>query len=120
MAKTLIILVLLFDGTLIQERYDLAREMSDFNINVNCIAPGPIDTDLIKGVTERQIKKIIDRQIITKKFSDSAVADLVEILLVKKSRFADVIFIIIWQLNFDIVCNDINGSSQHNIGKILI
>jgi hypothetical protein len=28
MAKTLIILVLLFDGTLIQERYDLAREMS--------------------------------------------------------------------------------------------
>ena len=27
MAKTLIILVLLFDGTLIQEKYDLAREM---------------------------------------------------------------------------------------------
>ena len=27
MAKTLIILVLLFDGTLIQERYDLTREM---------------------------------------------------------------------------------------------
>ena len=28
MAKTLIILILLFDGTLIQERYNLTREMS--------------------------------------------------------------------------------------------
>ncbi len=27
MAKTLIILVLLFDGTLVQERYELTREM---------------------------------------------------------------------------------------------
>ena len=27
MAKTLIILVLLFDGTLVQERYELGREM---------------------------------------------------------------------------------------------
>ena len=36
MAKTLIILVLLFDGTLIQERYDLAREMSVYE----CLAFG--------------------------------------------------------------------------------
>ena len=35
-AKTLIILVLLFDGTLIQERYDLAREMSVYE----CMAFG--------------------------------------------------------------------------------
>jgi hypothetical protein len=28
MAKTLIILVLLFDGTLVQEKYELGREMS--------------------------------------------------------------------------------------------
>jgi hypothetical protein len=28
MAKTLIILVLLFDGTLVQEKYELTREMS--------------------------------------------------------------------------------------------
>ena len=27
MAKTLIILVLLFDGTLVQEKYELGREM---------------------------------------------------------------------------------------------
>ena len=27
-----------------------AREMSDFDIRVNCIAPGPINTNLIKGI----------------------------------------------------------------------
>ena len=45
-----------------------AREMADFNIRVNCIAPGPIQTDLIKGITENQISKIISQQIIKKQF----------------------------------------------------
>ena len=35
-----------------------AREMADFNVRVNCIAPGPIQTDLLKGITDTQIKKI--------------------------------------------------------------
>ena len=62
-----------------------AREMSDFNIRVNCIAPGPIDTDLIKGIGKEQIKNIISRQIISKKFDPSNVCDLVEILLDSRS-----------------------------------
>ena len=61
-----------------------AREMSDFNINVNCIAPGPIDTDLIKGVSSNLITKVIEKQIITRQFNKSDVADLVEALLDKK------------------------------------
>ena len=43
-----------------------AREMSDFNIRVNCIAPGPIETDLIKGVDKKLIDRVIKKQIITK------------------------------------------------------
>ena len=35
-----------------------AKEVANFNIKVNCIAPGPIKTDLIKGVTDKQIQKI--------------------------------------------------------------
>ena len=35
-----------------------AREMADFNVRVNCIAPGPIRTDLLKGITDEQIKRI--------------------------------------------------------------
>ena len=45
-----------------------AREMADFNIKVNCIAPGPIKTDLINGVSDSQINKIISQQIIPKQF----------------------------------------------------
>ena len=62
-----------------------AREMSDFNIRVNCISPGPIQTDLIKGVSKKQIKKIVDQQIIPKQFKKSDVCDLIEILIDKKS-----------------------------------
>ena len=58
-----------------------AREMADFNIKVNCIAPGPIKTDLINGVSDSQINKIISQQIIPKQFKKSDICDLVEILI---------------------------------------
>lgn len=63
-----------------------AREMADFNVNVNCIAPGPIDTNLLKGITSTQIKNIVSQQIIPKQFTPDAVSDLVEILLDERSR----------------------------------
>jgi len=63
-----------------------AREMADFNVNVNCIAPGPIGTDLLKGVTSYQISKIVAQQIIPKQFTLDAVSDLVELLLDSRSK----------------------------------
>ena len=63
-----------------------AREASDFNISVNCIAPGPIQTDLISGVSEKQINKIILQQMQKKMFKEDDVCDLVEILLDDKSK----------------------------------
>ena len=62
-----------------------AREMADFNVKVNCIAPGPIDTNLLRGITSTQIQKIVSQQIIPKQFTPSAVSDLVEILLDERS-----------------------------------
>ena len=47
----------------------------------NCIAPGPIDTSLLQGITTEQINKIVSQQIITKQFEPNSVADLVEFLL---------------------------------------
>ena len=62
-----------------------AREMSSFNIAVNCVAPGPIDTALLKGVSKAQIDKIVDAQIIPKQFSPEEISDVVEMLLDKRS-----------------------------------
>lgn len=62
-----------------------AREMADFNIRVNCIAPGPIRTDLLRGITDTQIEKITSQQVIPKQFQKSDVCDLVELLLDEKA-----------------------------------
>jgi 3-oxoacyl-[acyl-carrier protein] reductase len=62
-----------------------AREMADFNVRVNCLAPGPIDTSLIKGITAEQIERIVSRQIIPRRFTTNSVADLVELLMDTRS-----------------------------------
>jgi 3-oxoacyl-[acyl-carrier protein] reductase len=62
-----------------------AREMSDFNIRVNCIAPGPINTDLLRGITSTQIDNIVSQQIIQKQYSPDSICDLVELLLDNRS-----------------------------------
>ena len=62
-----------------------AREMSDFNIRVNCIAPGPIRTELLRGITDTQIEKITACQVIQKQFQKEDVYDLVELLLDEKA-----------------------------------
>ena len=62
-----------------------AREMADFNVRVNCIAPGPIRTDLLRRITDTQIEKITSQQVIQKQFQKSDVCDLVELLLDEKA-----------------------------------
>lgn len=62
-----------------------AREMADFNVRVNCIAPGPIRTDLLRGITDTQIEKITSQQVIPKQFKKSDVCDLVELLIDEKA-----------------------------------
>ncbi len=62
-----------------------AREMADFNVRVNCIAPGPIKTDLLRGITETQIENIISQQVIPKQFQKSDVCDLVDLLIDEKA-----------------------------------
>ena len=62
-----------------------AREMADFKVRVNCIAPGPIDTDLIKGVSSDLISKVVEKQIIPQKFKTNDICDIVELILDKKA-----------------------------------
>tara|TARA_Y100001968_G_scaffold325292_1_gene366276 strand:+ start:384 stop:1061 length:678 start_codon:yes stop_codon:yes gene_type:complete len=64
----------------------LAKELSTFNITVNSIAPGPIRTNLLKGITDNQIKKIIKHQIIKKEMNTSSIVEIVKILLNESSQ----------------------------------
>lgn len=63
-----------------------AREMGDFNVTVNVIAPGPIDTNLIAQVPSAAIDRIIDHQILPKKFAKEDIVDLARFLLSDQSR----------------------------------
>ena len=63
----------------------LSMELSTYNIRVNCIAPGPIRTDLLKGVSESQISKVVASQIIRKEFTAEDICDLVQLLLDKRA-----------------------------------
>jgi 3-oxoacyl-[acyl-carrier protein] reductase len=62
-----------------------AREVADFSIRVNCVAPGPIQTDLLRGISDSQVAEIVKRQIQTRQMSPSDVCDVVELLLDPKS-----------------------------------
>lgn len=58
-----------------------SKELAPFKITVNCIAPGPIRTNLLKGITDDQIKRIVDHQAITRIMKPSAVTEIVNLLL---------------------------------------
>ena len=61
-----------------------ARELSANNVRVNCIAPGPIKTDLLRGVSDKQIEEIVNRQIIKRIFEPEDIVNLTSILLSKE------------------------------------
>lgn len=63
----------------------LSNELSPFGITVNCIAPGPIKTNLLKGVSETQINNIVSSQIIKRMMKPEDVSDVVKLLLATES-----------------------------------
>lgn len=59
----------------------LAKELSKFRIRVNCIAPGPIKTNLLRGVSNDQVSKVIESQIVQQQYTTADVVNIVELLL---------------------------------------
>jgi 3-oxoacyl-[acyl-carrier protein] reductase len=58
-----------------------ARELSAFGVTVNCVAPGPIDTDLIAKVPAAAIDALVQRQVVRRKGTPEDVWDVVAFLL---------------------------------------
>lgn len=58
-----------------------AREMADFGVTVNVVAPGPISTDLIAGVPAPRIAEVVSRQVIERQAEPSDVWNTVSLLL---------------------------------------
>jgi len=62
-----------------------AKEVERFNVRVNCIAPGPINTDMVSHLTPAQKNDLIKNQIIKKQFTTSDIYNLILTLINDKS-----------------------------------
>jgi 3-oxoacyl-[acyl-carrier protein] reductase len=63
----------------------LAREMGGLGITVNAVAPGPVKTAMIRGLTDEQIDAVVQRQLIRRLVAPEDVWAAVEFLLEEKS-----------------------------------
>lgn len=65
----------------------LAKELAPSNINVNCIAPGMINTDMNKDLSDDEMKDIIEEIPLMKIGTPKDVAELAYFLSTEKSKF---------------------------------
>ena len=59
----------------------LANELAPFNITVNCVAPGPVKTNMLKGISDKQIGEIARHQIIKSIMDPEDIVQVVLLLL---------------------------------------
>ena len=65
----------------------LAREFADFGVTVNAIGPGPIKTDLIRGVSPEKLDALIERQAIKRYGEPRDVIHVIDFFIQPESDF---------------------------------
>lgn len=58
----------------------LAKELSPFKTTVNVISPGPVKTNLLKGLSKEQIHNIVQRQIFKNELKSADIDDCILML----------------------------------------
>ena len=65
----------------------LAREFAPWNVTVNAVGPGPVKTDLLRGVPEQKIVQLLARQAISRLTSLSDITNVIDFFLKPESNF---------------------------------
>jgi NAD(P)-dependent dehydrogenase (short-subunit alcohol dehydrogenase family) len=65
----------------------LSREAAKHNVLVNCVAPGPIDTDMIRDLGPEVVSQMVRDSPVGRRGDPSEVANLVAWLCTDASRF---------------------------------
>jgi 3-oxoacyl-[acyl-carrier protein] reductase len=65
----------------------LARELVELGITVNAVGPGPVDTDLIRGIPKEKIDHLVSRQAIRRIGTFEDIANVVDFFLRPESNF---------------------------------
>ncbi len=65
----------------------MSKELGGLGITVNCVAPTPIDTDLIKAVPKNKIEELISNQSIKRMGLFEDVINVIEFFMDEKSSF---------------------------------
>ena len=65
----------------------LAREYADFGITVNAVGPTPIQTDLVRGVPQDKMNRLLERQAIHRFGTFEDVINVIDFFLRKESDF---------------------------------
>ena len=65
----------------------IAKELAPFGITVNAIGPTPIDTDLIKAVSEEKLDQLVNRQAIKRRGTFHDVTNVIDFFIRPESDF---------------------------------
>jgi len=63
----------------------LARDLATFGITVNTVAPGPVDTDLLRGVPSPALDALVERQIIQRMSTFDDIAAVVDFFVSERA-----------------------------------
>lgn len=73
-------------GGIIALTKSLAKELGKFNVNVNCVAPGMVETEMAKNIPREILQKAIDETVLGRIALPEDIANVVVFLCTEKAR----------------------------------